>query len=271
MKKLGPADKEKCWEVIDTIFDNLIDANGGIRSPKAIEQIVGHPLRNPVLADSSLLNGVSLPVEIYKWCLTLDDINRLEEGIAELGQSKPFLQTLDQLLTTAERNNRPSTEADKATTTVELPASLLNSWSDKLALLLWARVRNNRPVNPTPADIPRTFEKAEEYANKIFDGMLSEPNDMVENIIQRKKEEKANKGAQAANNQASNNNNDQAESPGDSQPGQDRDGDGNVDAETVDEQQPKKVHAQVQRARDMSSLSKYIMSWELYVSFLTCH
>ncbi|KAK3950566.1 hypothetical protein QBC32DRAFT_217076 [Pseudoneurospora amorphoporcata] len=254
MDRLTPVDNEKCWEIIDAIFDNLVGPDGRTRSLQAIEQVIGYTLRNPVFTDDSYLYiaGVNLPNEVHKWCETLYDINLLENGIAQLGQFKTFLASLDQFLTVAESENRQSTGADKGLMRTPLPQRLVKSWSDKLALLHWAQVRNNRPVNLPPQDIPRIFEEADVHANKIFDGMHSEPEDMVENLIQKKKDEKAKKRTKAGGEVNNQPNGDGEKTEGD------------PDAKKSDEGENKKIHAHVQRVRDMSDLSLYIMSWELY-------
>ncbi|CCC14198.1 hypothetical protein SMACR_09054 [Sordaria macrospora] len=248
---LTPEDKVVLWRFFDKIFDNLVDNDGNTRSLGAIKQVVQNPLSNPQLSNNPLLTGVNLAQEVQTWCSFLQNLDMLNQGVAKLGQSKTFLTVLDQYLTVPERENRQSNDTDESANRTPLPTRLVKSWSDKLALLHWARIRNNQPVNPPPHDIPKTFEEANVHADKIFDGMHREPDDMVENLIMQKKAEKANKKTEGGSN-----NNDQPD-------GDDNKAEGNPDAKKADDQE-KKIHPQAQRARDMSDLSLYVMSWELY-------
>ena len=260
---LTPEDKVVLWRFFDKIFDNLVDNDGNTRSLGAIKQVVQNPLSNPQLSNNTLLTGVNLAQEVQTWCSFLQNLDMFNQGVAKLGQSKTVLTVLDQYLTVPERENRQSNDTDESANRTPLPTRLVKSWSDKLALLHWARVRNNQPVNPPPHDIPKTFEEADVHADKIFDGMRREPDDMVENLIMQKKAEKANKKTEGGSN-----NNDQPDGDDNKAEGNpdDNKAEGNPDAKKADDQE-KKIHPQAQRARDMSDLSLYVMSWELYVSF----
>lgn len=228
---LSREDKINCWKEIDRIYDNLVDANGGTRSLPAIEQLIGHPLHNPILANNSLLAGVNFPAEVYIWCLERKEDGVLDEAIAHLGQTKPFLVGLEQCLTTQERENRHSTSREKEEEQPQhrpIPPNLVQSYSDVLAFRHWYRSLTSRPVPQNQAEVIGDFNNRAEIAQLLFDAINDEPANMVENIDNNVDE------------------NDQSE-------------EGNGPKE-------KKIHPQVVKVRHISPLSKLALSWDLQVS-----
>ncbi|KAJ4405307.1 hypothetical protein N0V85_004694 [Neurospora sp. IMI 360204] len=227
---LSDHEKTECWKTIDIIYSNLLNHNGGLRSFAEIVHAIQQQLHNPSLRDGTLLTGVNFPREVYRWFADHHDSGLLDQAVARLGQSKPFLRGLERYLTVAERENR-RTESTDPKEHIPLPHNLLKSWSDALALSHWARVQTRRPVNPAPKDIPKDFEEKTRLAKYIFDGMVAEPQDMVE------------------------------------RPEDDEEEDGKENAEGNEKAKGKegkkeKIHAQVKRVREMSDLKKYILSWD---------
>lgn len=244
-------DKIQCWIFIDRIYDNLVDRDGVTRTLEAIAQIVQNPLFNPQLSDNTLLTGVNLAWEVYKWCSFLQSIDLLDQGIAKLGQTKPFLIGLEQYLTVAERENRRSTprETKEEPNHRPLPANLVQSWSDVLAFRHWYRSITRRPVQANPGDVPTNFERRAEIAQLFYDAIIEEPEDMVEAIVPDEEEED---GHLQANSTNAGKKKTRAVHPQNSTMGK-----------TEKEVQ---IHPQVMRVRRISPLSKFALSWDLVVS-----
>ncbi|EAA33543.2 hypothetical protein GE21DRAFT_5288 [Neurospora crassa] len=240
-------DKIQCWIFIDRIYDNLVDRNGVTRTLEAIAQIVQNPLFNPQLSDNTLLTGVNLAWEVYKWCSFLQGIDLLDQGIAKLGQTKPFLIGLEQYLTAAERENRRSTprETKEEPNHRPLPANLVQSWSDVLAFRHWYRSITRRPVQANPGDVPTNFERRAEIAQLFYDAIIEEPEDMVETIVADEEEEDRHLQANSTNAGKKK----KAVHPQNS-----------TIAKTEKEVQ---IHPQVMRVRRISPLSKFALSWDL--------
>ncbi|KAK1779798.1 hypothetical protein QBC45DRAFT_464743 [Copromyces sp. CBS 386.78] len=222
-------DKIECWKTIDIVRDNLLHDNGGLRRFSEIQLAAQQPLQNPALRNAALLTGVNFAREVYRWLAIHNDSGLLDESVARLGQSKPFLRGLHQYLTLPERENRKAEESDPKPNTPFPHNELVKSMSDALAVRYWARVQPRRPVNPAPADVPKTFQEKELYRKRICDGISAEPKDMVE-----------------------------ADPDSDDE---DEEGEENNKA-TSKKDKKKEVHPQVQRVRDMSDLKKYILSWD---------
>ena len=230
---LSRQDIINCWKVFDLVYDNLADDNGVTRSLPAIEQVIGQPLRNPVLTNNHLLGGVNFPRAVYNWCLERMEEEVLDEAIARLGQNKPFLIGLEQYLTDPERENRQAKPREKEAEPIHrpLPENLVTSSSDVLALLHWYRSVTNRPVPANADNIPANFNQRRENAQRFYAAMEEEPEDMVERP-----------------------DSDSEESD-----------DSEEDKEKKNEEE-KEVHPQVQRARHMSKLTKFALSWDIEVS-----
>ncbi|KAK3484875.1 uncharacterized protein B0T23DRAFT_281895, partial [Neurospora hispaniola] len=222
---LSDHEKIECWKTIDIIYDNLLNDDESLRSFAEIANGIQQQFHNPSLQDGRILSGVNFARQVYRWFATHHDSGLIDQAVARLGQSKPFLRGLERYLTVAERENRRTESSDPKEFT-PLPQDLLKSWSDALALRHWARVRTSRPVNPVPGDIPKDFEEKARLAKYIFDGMVAEPQNMVE----RPKVGGQDKGHE------------QGKSKG------------------------PEIHAQVKRVREMSDLKKYILSWDWLVN-----
>ncbi|EGZ72706.1 hypothetical protein NEUTE2DRAFT_60263 [Neurospora tetrasperma FGSC 2509] len=176
---LSDHEKIECWKTIDIIYDNLLNDDESLRSFAEIANGIQQQFHNPSLQDGRILSGVNFARQVYRWFATHHDSGLIDQAVARLGQSKPFLRGLERYLTVAERENRRTESSDPKEFT-PLPQDLLKSWSDALALRHWARVRTSRPVNPVPGDIPKDFEEKARLAKYIFDGMVAEPANMVE-------------------------------------------------------------------------------------------
>ncbi|KAK3399686.1 hypothetical protein B0T20DRAFT_332814, partial [Sordaria brevicollis] len=222
---LSPEDRISCWRVIDHIYDNLVDANGVTRSLPALEQWIGHPLRNPILSNNAILAGINFPAEVHSWCSERREDGVLDEAIAQLGQSKPFLVGLEQCLTVQERDNRHSTSREKAKEQPEhppIPQNLFQSNSDVLAFCRWYRSLTSRPVEQNQADVIGNFHNRAQTAQLLMDAINNEPENMVENA-----------------------NNTEEHDP------------------SEEDNAPQKTHPQVLKVRHISPLSKLALSWEL--------
>ncbi|KAK3502220.1 hypothetical protein B0T13DRAFT_509026 [Neurospora crassa] len=176
---LSDHEKIECWKTIDIIYDNLLNDDESLRSFAEIANGIQQQFHNPSLQDGRILSGVNFARQVYRWFATHHDSGLIDQAVARLGQSKPFLRGLERYLTVAERENRRTESSDPKEFT-HLPQDLLKSWSDALALRHWARARTSRPVNPVSGDIPKDFEEKARLAKYIFDGMNAEPADMVE-------------------------------------------------------------------------------------------